>query len=209
MNNRYGQHIVTGALMAVCAWAAEPESYAILPSADARFALEVHKSGLMSGKKHVFLFERYEGQLSYDSSRPEASSVRLVIQAASAVCQDTWVKAGQLKDIEEYAREDMLRVGRYPEIVFASREIRPAGNGRYKVAGDLTIRGVARPVTVDVEMKMKDGRLRFTGDAVVNLKDYGIKPRSAALGMIGTKNEMDVRFDLEAAAAGSRRQATP
>ena len=195
--------------MAVCAWAAEPESYAILPSANARFALEVHKSGLMSGKKHVFLFERYEGQLSYDPSRPETSRVRLVVQAASAVCQDTWVKAAQRNDIEQYAREDMLRVGRYPEIVFESREIRPAGSGRYKVAGDLTIRGIARPVTVDVEMKMEDRRLRFTGDAVVNLNDYGIMPRRAALGMIGTKSEMDVRFDLEAAAAGSRRPATP
>jgi len=40
------------------------QSYSIRPDPGAHFRLEVFKTGLMAGKKHVFLFQRYEGALS-------------------------------------------------------------------------------------------------------------------------------------------------
>ncbi len=176
--------------------AAEPREYRIAPAEGARFALEVHKTGLMSGKSHVFYFTRYDGILRYDASNPEASSVILSIESSSAECQDDWVKPKQLKDIEEYALDDMMRAKEYPELRFSSESVEAASNGGFTVTGPLTIRGQNNRVMVSVQLQPEDQALRFSGMAVVDLKDYGIKPRRAALGAIGTRSKMDLRFEL-------------
>jgi polyisoprenoid-binding protein YceI len=63
------------------------------------------------------------------------------------------------------------------------------------VAGNLTIRNITNPVTVAVVYK---GGETFEGSAKVRLTDYKLKPPSALLGAIGTKDEMTVTFRLKA-----------
>ncbi len=46
---------------------------------------------------------------------------------------------------------DFLDVANYPEIVFKSEKITPLGEGRYQVEGELTLRGVTRPMAFEVE----------------------------------------------------------
>ena len=50
------------------------------------FALEVFKSKLWEGRKHTFPFDRFSGLLVFDRERPERSSVRFVVESASAQC---------------------------------------------------------------------------------------------------------------------------
>lgn len=188
--------LVPAGLILGAALSAAAVEYRIEPAEGARLALEVHKTGLMRGKKHLFVFHRYRGELHYDPERPEASHVRLVIEAASAECLDDWVKPKQLKDIQEYALNEAMRVRRFPQLIFESERIVALGDGKYRVTGPLRVRGVARPVAVEVEMRPEGDKLRFTGKAVVDMKAYGIKPPKAALGMIGTKKEMDFSFEL-------------
>ncbi len=185
-------------LVLAAALSASAAEYRIEPAEGARLTLEVYKTGLMSGKKHVFVYERYHGELDYDPERPENSRVRLVIEAASAKCLDDWVKPKQLKDIQDYALNKAMQVRRFPELVFESERIEALEQGKFRVSGSLRVRGVAKPVAVDVEMRPEGERLRFTGKAVVNMKDYGIKPPKAALGMIGTKPKMNFFFELVA-----------
>ncbi len=190
-----GKLVLAGLILspALCAAVAD---YRIEPVEGARLALEVHKTGLMRGKKHLFVYRRYHGELHYDPERPETSRVRLVIEAASAECKDTWVKPKQLKDIQEYALNKAMQVRRFPELIFESERIEALGDGKYRVSGSLRVRGIAKPVTVDVEMRPEGKNLRFTGNAVVDMKAYGIKPPKAALGMVGTKAAMDFSFEL-------------
>ena len=162
-----------------------------------RFALEIYKTGLMSGKKHLFLFERFEGALYYDAASPETSRMDLLVETASFQVKDDWVSAKQAKEIRAEAEgKDGLEVAKYPGIRFVSTSISRAGDG-FSVQGMLAIRGMEKPATVHVTMKPGEGgTLRFEGKAEVKLKDYGIKPPTAALGAIGTRNEMDVSFTL-------------
>jgi polyisoprenoid-binding protein YceI len=185
-------------LLMPAALRAEPRAYRIEPNADSRFALEVFKTGLMSGKKHVLVFARFEGQLDYDAQRPEQSRVELTVDAASLVVTDDWVNEKDRAKIADEALNHQLAAKQYPQLEFRSASIRTAGGpGRYEVQGELTIRGTAKPVVVLVNMQEKDGgRLVFEGEGTVKMKDYGLKPPSAAMGMIGTKNEMLVKFRL-------------
>jgi polyisoprenoid-binding protein YceI len=184
--------IVLGLLVAAFG-AAESRTYQISGS---RFALEVDKTGLMRGKTHLFLFERYGGRLEYDAAQPERSRVALVIESASIVCKDTWVSEKDLKKVQEHAEEEMLAVKKHPEIRFVSSTVVAKGGGKFDVLGDLTIRGLARPVTVAVEMKPEGERIAFQGSATVKMTNYKLKPPTAVLGVIGTKDEMRVSFEL-------------
>jgi polyisoprenoid-binding protein YceI len=193
--------------MACLAGFAQPETvaYNIRPASGARFALTVEKTGLLSGKKHVFVFDAYQGVLHFDPDAPERSSVELSIQSGSATCIDKWVSEKDLKKIQAYALNDMLAAGRYPELHFSSAGAVRKGAGNFEVEGMLTIRGIARPAKVTVALMENSGAISsLSGRAVVRLKDYGLKPPTAALGTIGTKNEMIVEFLLLPTRQGAR-----
>ncbi|SRR6266545_1972320 len=184
--------------VAALAFAAGPERYRILPSPENRLLLEVDKTGLMKGRTHQFLFTKYRGDMRFDPEKPERSHVRLVIESVSAALQDQWPSVKDRVKIREYALKEMLAADRYPEIVFESDEIQPNGSGRFNVHGRLAIRDVTKPVTVSVERK---AGMSFEGAAEIRITDYGLKPPTAALGMVGTKDVMRLRFVLTPVAA--------
>ncbi len=178
---------------------AAAETYRLAPADGSEIRLEVYKTGFMRGKVHDFVFKRYSGEIDFDPANPENSSVEIAIEADSMVCEDTWVSAANLAKIEREGRGKILRAAEYPRISFRSTEIRRRTDGSFAVSGLLTMRNRAEAVRTAVVMSAGGaGELRFEGSAVVALKDYGIKPPSAALGAVGTKNEMDVSFRLTA-----------
>jgi polyisoprenoid-binding protein YceI len=197
--------VAVGLLFAAAALPGQVRSYRIEPAPDSRFALEVFKTGLMSGKKHLLVFERYAGRLEYDAAHPEQSHIEWTVEAGSLVVQDDWVSEKDRAKIADEALNNELAVKQYPEIRFRSSSIRAAdAAGRYPVQGDLTIRDKTRPVEVGVRLrKGPGGSLLFEGEATVSMKDYGMKPPSAALGLIGTKDAMTVSFQLRAEPQGA------
>ena len=175
--------------------------YEIRPSPEGRFTLEVYKTGLWKGRRHLFLFRDYHGIIHFDPASPEKSTVQLTIDGASAVCQDTWVSPSDLKTVQSKAFE-LMNVAGHPQLVFSSQRIVPRDGGWYMVQGSLEIGGNSQPVTVNVKLAgQQPDALLFSGNAEVRLKDYGLKPPSAALGLIGTRSEMRVEFALRATAA--------
>ena len=95
------------------------------------------------------------------------------------------------------ALEDMLSAKRFPKIVFVSTSVR--GAGKFEVPGMLTIRDTTKPVVVTVELDARDpARLKLSGNARLILTAFGLKPPSAVLGAIGTKDEMSFQFQMEA-----------
>jgi len=79
------------------------------------------------------------------------------------------------------------------EIVFKSIVAEPAGQGRWNLRGNLTLRGQTRPVTV--HGALKDGR--YTGETIVKQTDFGIKPPGKA--GVRAKDEVRIEFDVRLA----------
>jgi polyisoprenoid-binding protein YceI len=176
---------------------AQPKTYEIQPAEGSRFELLVYKTGLMKGKTHSFLFPHYKPTLTYDAQAPERSQVRLSIETAPVQLTDTWLSAKDFQKVQDFARKDMLNAERYPSMTFDSLSVSAAAAGEFEVKGTLSIRNVGKPATIRVKIEPRsDGTLRFTGESKIKLTDYGLKPPSAALGTIGTKDEMDVKFVL-------------
>jgi polyisoprenoid-binding protein YceI len=174
----------------------ESARYVIRPSAESTFTLEVSKAGLMAGKKHFLFFEQYAGEVDYDSKRPENSSVTLTVEARSVTSKDAWVKKKEdRKKIVDAAVNDMMAASQYPQLKFASTRITSKSKGQFEIQGDLTVRGITKPITFVAAAKPSGiERLEIDGDAQINLKDYGLKPPAAMLGLIGTKSKMTLRF---------------
>jgi polyisoprenoid-binding protein YceI len=88
---------------------------------------------------------------------------------------------------------EVLDSEHHQEIVFKSTGAEPAGQGRWTLRGNLTLRGQTRPVTVQVTPK--DGR--YTGETTVRQTDFGIKPPGKA--GVRAKDEVRIEFDVRLA----------
>ena len=85
-------------------------------------------------------------------------------------------------DRDKDLRSDLFfDVAKYPKITFKSRSVTVEGPGKLKVLGDLTIKGITKPATLDVEgptPEIKDiwgsRRIGATGTTTINRRDFNI-----------------------------------
>lgn len=81
---------------------------------------------------------------------------------------------------EHLKTEDFFHAAQYPKITFTSTGVAKKGSDEYKVTGDLTIRGVTKPVELDVEFNgiQKDAygqtKAGFEVKGKINRKDFGL-----------------------------------
>ena len=119
------------------AWAA---SYTIDP---------VHSSALFKirhfGASNVYgAFWDVTGTVDYDADNEAAASVQITISAESL---DT---NNERRDAH-ISSPDFLDAQQFPTIAFQSTAVRPLGEGRYEIVGDLTLHGVTKQVTATSE----------------------------------------------------------
>jgi polyisoprenoid-binding protein YceI len=136
------------------------------------------------------------------AERPEDSSVEVTIQAASI---DTGV---QQRD-DHLRSADFMDVERFPTITFKSTKIEHLGGPNLRVTGDLTIRGVTRPITLDVEYLGvekapwgDDTRIGFSAAGELDREAFGMTWNAALEtgGVLVSKRfhlELDVQARLE------------
>ena len=118
-------------------------------------------------------FKNIGGSLEFDAARPEDARVEVRIAASTL-----W--SGEPERDEHLRSEDFLHVERHPTIDFRSTKVEPVARNEYRVTGDLAIRGVTRPVTLDVRYlgqcrsPFDDTRAGFTATARINRHDFGV-----------------------------------
>ncbi|MFV0367044.1 MAG: YceI family protein [Hyphomicrobiaceae bacterium] len=118
-------------------------------------------------------FDKFSGTFSYDEAKPEASKIRVEIDVAS-------LNSNHAERDKHLRANDFLDVANHPTAVFESTSVTPDGNGKAKIAGKLTLRGVTKDIVIDAE-HIGGGndpwggfRNGFAGKVSLPLKDYGI-----------------------------------
>lgn len=146
-------------------------------------------------------FKSYDGSLELDESRDQAlAKVNVLIDAAS-------IDTSEPKRDEHLKSQDFLDVAAHPTLRFSSQTIERSGE-RYRVTGDLTIRGVTRAVTLDAEFEGqgKDPwggqRVSFSARTSINREDFGLtwnQVLEAGNVLVGTK--IDIEIEVQAVKA--------
>ncbi len=174
-------------LISTCLLAALLPAADLAPQAGDWIRLDVAKTGLLRGKKHVFLFPAYKGTV--DAAAP---SFEISLDSAKIVVEDEWLKPADRAKVLDFTLKDMLDASRHPLILYRSSRVVRTGN-EANAEGVLRIRGIERPVQV----KLKDlGNNVYEGSSSVDMRLFNLKPPSAALGTIGTEPVMQLRFRL-------------
>jgi len=152
---------------------------------------------LMVSKVHG-RFTKWTGKLEVDDKNPANSRVEVQIDAASIDTQEA-PRDAHLRSA------DFLEVEKYPYITFKSTSIEPVSKDRYKAKGDLTIRGVTRPVELDVEYagRVKDPwggeRLGFSARTSLNRKEFGLVWNvMLEAGGITVGDNVEIEIEIEA-----------
>ena len=144
-------------------------------------------------------FADFAGTITFNEAQPAQSSVSFEIQAASI---DT-----STPDRDAHLRsDDFFAVETYPTITFESTGITAAGGNDYQVAGNLTMRGVTKAITIPVTLlgtavdPWGNQKIAFEGEMTINRKDYGLN-WNAALEAGGFLVGDDVKISLSIQAA--------
>lgn len=88
-----------------------------------------------------------------------------------------------------------LKVQQYADIRFRLRALESA-DGAYRATGWLTIAGVEKEVTLNLQVQRKAEALAVSGTTDLLMTDYGITPPKALLGMLKTNPKVQIRIDL-------------
>ena len=119
----------------------------------------------------VLAFDDFTVEMELDNEDPTKSTVMVTIDPASIVAgSEVW--KGHLTGA------DFFDVANNPEITFQSTAIEAAGDGAYKVDGDLTIKGQSQPVSLNVAINAAMDH-PMSGDPVIGLSGSTEVMRSA------------------------------
>ena len=147
-------------------------------------------------------FNEFEGTGSFDADDPTQSQLRLVIQAASIDTRNA-DRDGHLRSNDFFAMEQ------FPEITFVSNAVDQLDTDTYRVTGDLTIKGVTKPVSVDFEYTgtavdpYSNVRVGFEGKTVINRTDWGVSWNGALeTGGVLVSEKITLEFEVSAIRTG-------
>lgn len=147
-------------------------------------------------------FKEVSGILNFDKDNSANSSVEATIKADS-IWTGVADRDGHLKS------PDFLDVANHPEITFKSTSVNMKGDDKADVVGDLTIRGVTNPVTLNVEF-LGEAKNPFTGTATVgftastqiNRETFGLTWNQALeTGGVLVGKDIKITLDIEAVPA--------
>ena len=170
----------------------------------ATYQLDADHSSIQFKIRHLTVsnvtgtFNKFKGTAAVEGEDLATLKVEVAIDAAS-------VDTGHEKRDEHLRNADFLDVAKYPTISFVSKKVIKGDPGKLKVIGDLTLHGVTREITVDLEgptPEIKDpwGNFRrgATGTVKIDRRDFGITWNKALdTGGLVVGNEVGIQVDIE------------
>ena len=147
-------------------------------------------------------FNKTTGTVTLDEKDVTKSKVEATIDVAS-------INTREPKRDDHLRSADFFDAANHPAITFRSTKVEKAGDGKLKVTGDLTMRGVTKEVVLDVEaprppIKDQRGATRTgtTVTAKINRQDFGVRwNRAIDGGGFVVSDEVAVTIDIELIAA--------
>ena len=143
-------------------------------------------------------FGSYEATVDFDPANPTALSLEATMDVNSVSTRDT--------SRDKHLRSaDFFDVANHPTLTFKSKKVTKVADGHFQVSGDLTIRGVTKPITLDVQGLDRvwddpwgSRRTGCTASAVISRKDFGLTWNAALeAGGVLVGDEVNIVLEIE------------
>jgi polyisoprenoid-binding protein YceI len=141
-------------------------------------------------------FGKLSGSVTFDGKDFAGVTAKAAIDA-------TTINTREPKRDEHLKSPDFFDVATHPTITFTSKRAEPAGPNRFRLIGDLTMRGVTKEVALDVEATAPvkgprgEDRIGATATTKINRQDFGVKwNRTLDTGGVVVGDEVQVTIDL-------------
>ena len=138
------------------------------------------------------------GTVEYDGKSVDSVKADITIDV-------TGINTGVTNRDNDLKSPNFFDVAKFPTATFKSKRVEGAGAGKFKLVGDLTLHGVTKEVTLDVEapstpIKTQQGGLKIGGSATttINRKDFGLQYNSVIEAGPVVGDEIKVTIDVEA-----------
>jgi polyisoprenoid-binding protein YceI len=126
--------------------------------------------GMMTVRGH---FAEVTTKADIDPDHPETAFIDVYIEAAS-------IRTHNPTRDDDLRSPNFLDVADYPTITFRSTSVDVLGKDKFRLNGDLTIKGNTRPISLDLERygefndEMMGHRIAYSARGAINRKDYGL-----------------------------------
>ena len=142
-------------------------------------------------------FKRFTGRISFDPAKPALAQAEIDIELAS-------IDTGSAEGNDEVAGKLWFNTRQFPVARFVSTSIKPLGNNRFDVSGNMSIKGRTHVATTPATFRQAGPQGVFEGSFVLKRADYGIgEGMWADYGTVA--NEVQIKFRLVAAAAAGKK----
>lgn len=162
-----------GCLSVMGMTAAYAKSWILTPQSEVSFTINSLGLTVVKG-----VFPQFNGHMQFDPDKPQQGVTEFTAQV-----DNLQVSKPSLRNM--IMGEDLFYASRYKTVSFKSTQFKLKGNNRYQILGQLTVRGVTRPVVFDTTLtpnKSNPNVLDIRSTTVVNRSDFGMKKATAGLG---------------------------
>ncbi|MFF9570858.1 YceI family protein [Streptomyces sp. NPDC014685] len=149
------------------------------------------------------IFSDHEGTLKLDGSDPANSTASIDVRIAS-------VNTGIADRDAHLASGDFFDAEKFPLMTFRSTKAEQLGGDAYRITGDLTIKDVTRPLSIDLEFNGSatdvygNERVGFEGSATILRSDWGLTWNAALeTGGVMVSDKVKLTFDISAVKAAA------
>ncbi len=131
-----------------------------------------------------------------DPEHPEATSIEVTVQTASIRTHN------ETRD-NDLRSSNFLEVDKFPTMTFKSTKIELAGEDRYTMTGDLTLKGITKPLTLNMirygefNDPMMGHRIGYSGEGQISRKDYGLTFNMMLDGRFIVSDEVQISLEGE------------
>jgi polyisoprenoid-binding protein YceI len=141
-------------------------------------------------------FKVFDGTM--DHSKPDFSDAKVSFAVdIASVNTDNEKRDGHLKG------DDFFNAEKFPKMTFTSTAVKPLGNNKYEMAGNLTIRDVTKPVVFQVThggvlTTSRGAKAGFKATTTINRFDYNLKwDRTTETGGLVVSKEVAITVNVE------------